>query len=92
VIFFSAPELVCQLGGCDRSVFLGHVRTQLRHFDVDLQLVEDGGIPARASSRSSCTARAKLTPCNRPNNASRSGSAAQASKRPLVQLGPDLGA
>lgn len=39
----SAPELVCQLGGRDRSVLLGHVRTQLRYFDIELQLVEDGG-------------------------------------------------
>ena len=43
VIFCGAPEFVCELGGRDRGVLLGQVRTQFRHVDIEVQLVEDGG-------------------------------------------------
>ncbi|PYR69654.1 MAG: hypothetical protein DMF88_05275 [Acidobacteria bacterium] len=38
----SAAELVCQLGGGGRGVLFGHVRAQLRHFNIEPKLLEDG--------------------------------------------------
>ena len=34
---------MCQLGGRGRGVLFGHVRAQLRHFNIESELVEDGG-------------------------------------------------
>jgi len=42
VALLSAAELVRQLGGRCRGVLFGHVRAQLRHFNIEPELVEDG--------------------------------------------------
>ena len=34
---------MCQLGGRGRGLLFGHVRAQLRHFNIEPELVEDGG-------------------------------------------------
>ena len=41
--FLGAAEFVCQLGGRGSGVLVGHVRAQLRHFNIKSELVEDGG-------------------------------------------------
>jgi DNA-directed RNA polymerase subunit beta len=40
-----AAEFVRQLGGRRRGVLFGHVRAEVRHFNIEPELVEDGGHP-----------------------------------------------
>jgi hypothetical protein len=39
----SAAKIVRQLSGRGRGFLFGHVRAQLRHFNIESELVEDGG-------------------------------------------------